>query len=86
MKWDREKYPYLATVRWEKDSPLRFWCKTANRRKKLLLAIDTMSGDSTELFKETDAAWVNIDSTMPYWLDDGTQFLWSTEPPRRVAA
>src|SRR4029079_15516079 len=47
--------------------------------EELLLAINRMTGASTELLKETDPAWLNIDSTMPYWLNDGTQFLWSTE-------
>ena len=79
VKWDREKYPYLATVRWEKDSPLAILVQNREQTDELLLAINPTTGDSTELLKETDAAWVNIDSTMPYWLDDGTQFLWSTE-------
>jgi dipeptidyl-peptidase 4 len=79
VKWDREKYLYLATVRWEKDSPLTILVQNREQTEELLLAINPTTGSSTELVKETDPAWVNIDSGMPHWLDDGKQFLWSTE-------
>ena len=79
MAWDRERYPYLATVRWEKNSPLTLLVQNREQTEELLLAADSATGVTTELLKETDPAWVNIDSTMPCWLKDGRSFLWSTE-------
>ena len=78
-KWDRERYPYLATVRWEKNSPLTVLVQNREQTEELLLATDPATGATTELLKETDPTWVNIDSTMPCWSKDGKSFLWSTE-------
>jgi dipeptidyl-peptidase 4 len=79
VKWDRERYPYLATVRWEKNSPHTMLVQNREQTEELLLAADPTTGATSELLKETDPAWVNIDSTMPHWLKDGKSFLWSTE-------
>jgi dipeptidyl-peptidase 4 len=79
IKWDNERYPYLATVKWEENAPLTILVQNREQTEELLLAVDPETGKTTELLKETDAAWVNIDQSMPHWLADGKSFLWSTE-------
>jgi len=79
VKWDDKRYPYLAAVRWPKNAPLTILVQNREQSEELLLAVDATTGNTTELLKETDDAWVNIDDTMPRWLDDGKSFLWSTE-------
>lgn len=79
IKWGTERYPYLATVRWPKNSPLTILVQNREQTEELLLAVDPATGATTELLKETDEAWVNIDDTMPRWLADGKSFLWTTE-------
>ena len=79
VKWDNTRYPYLATVKWEENAPLTILVQNREQTEGLLLAVDSETGAATELLKETDPAWVNIDPTMPHWLADGKSFLWSTE-------
>jgi len=79
VKWDRERYPYLATVSWKKNAPLTVLVQNREQTEELLLAVDVASGATTQLLQETDAAWVNIDERMPVWLEDGKSFLWTTE-------
>ena len=47
--------------------------------EELLLAADPSTGATTELLRETDGTWLNLDHSMPHWLPDGKSFLWSTE-------
>ncbi|MGH7178269.1 MAG: DPP IV N-terminal domain-containing protein, partial [Tepidisphaeraceae bacterium] len=79
VQWDREKYPYLATVRWKKNSPLTILVQNRTQTEELLLAVEPTSGATTNLLTETDAAWLNIEQACPLWLDDGSGFLWMTE-------
>jgi len=79
VKWDREKYPYLAHVTWQKNSPLCILVQNREQTEQLLLAVDHATGDTTTLIQETDPAWLNIFESCPKWLDDGSAFLWLTE-------
>ena len=79
VSWDRGRYPYLATVRWEKNAPLTILVQNRRQNEEALLAVDERTGRTTTLLIEKDAAWLNLDQTMPKWLADGHAFLWSTE-------
>ena len=46
---------------------------------ELLLAVDPTTGSTTELVREKDEAWVNLDAGLPRWLPSGKEFLWSSE-------
>ena len=79
VSWDWGRYPYLATVRWEKNAPLTILVQNRRQNEEALLAVDERTGRTTTLLIEKDAAWLNLDQTMPKWLADGHAFLWSTE-------
>lgn len=79
VPWDVETYPYLATVTWMENSPLTMLVQNRRQTEELLLSVDHLTGYSTELLKERDPAWINLDQDMPHWLDDGSGFLWTTE-------
>jgi len=79
VRWDHQKYPYMATVRWGRDSPLTVYVQTRDQREGVLYLVDTASGQTRELVREQDAAWLNIDARMPRWLADGSRFLWTSE-------
>src|SRR5262249_55205798 len=79
VSWDREKYPYLATVRWAKNSPLVILVQNREQTEEVLLSVEPETGATTELLKETDSAWLNLRQSCPKWLDDGSAFLWMTE-------
>jgi dipeptidyl-peptidase-4 len=79
VKWDAARYPYLATVRWDKGGPLTLVVQDRRQREVAVLAADPATGGTTLLLTERDEAWVNLDQDVPRWLEDGSGFLWSTE-------
>lgn len=78
-RWDAEKYPYLATVKWPKRGPLTILVQNRQQTEEQLLAVDPATGATRVLLTEKDEAWVNLDQDFPLWLEDGSGFLWYTE-------
>src|SRR5262249_44962105 len=78
IPWDTEKYPYLARVSWMENGPLCIAVITRDQREEKLLAVNPSDGSTRELLTEKDDAWVDL-AEPPYWLKDGTGFLWPTE-------
>lgn len=69
----------LARMEWA-ESPTEVVIQRQNRiqnRTDVLLA-DATTGRSRPLFTESDPAWVDIHDDF-HWLNDGRQFLWSSE-------
>ena len=79
IDWDHSAFPYLAKVVWDEKSPLVLLVQNRQQTLELLLAADTSTGQTRELLREQDAAWVNIDESAPKWLKNGEAFLWSSE-------
>jgi len=79
VEWDRARYPYLATVRWSKSAPLTALVQNRRQTEEVLLAVDEHTGKAAPLLIERDPAWLNLDQSMPTWLEDGSGFLWTTE-------
>ena len=81
IDWDGEKYPYLARVVWEENSPLTILVQTRDQRQETLLTVDPATGASRELLTEKDSAWLNLDPDIriPRWLKSGRSFLWTSE-------
>jgi dipeptidyl-peptidase-4 len=80
VRWDDQKYPYLARVLWkEKRAPLSILVQTRDQREQALLAVDPRTGATRPLLVERDEAWVELDDQLPRWLPDGTGFLWVSE-------
>jgi dipeptidyl-peptidase-4 len=79
VAWDRERYPYLATVVWSENSPLSILVQNRTQTEETLLAVDVATGATTPILTETDDAWLNLFGGMPKWFKDGRSFLWMTE-------
>ncbi len=79
VDWDHESFPYLATVRWSENAPLTMVVQNREQTEEHLLAVDPTTGDTTTLLVEKDVAWINLDQSMPNWLEDGSGFFWTTE-------
>ena len=60
VNWDREKFPYLASRTWEKNSPLTIVVQNRNQTEEIVYAVDEQTGALTELFHESDPAWINL--------------------------
>jgi dipeptidyl-peptidase-4 len=78
VEWDREAFPYLASVVWEKEGPLSILVQTRNQRDERLYSVDAASGKLTELLREHDDAWLDLDQDFPHWLPSG-RFLWKSQ-------
>ncbi|MBI4659776.1 MAG: DPP IV N-terminal domain-containing protein [Verrucomicrobia bacterium] len=79
VRWDAERYPYLAKVDWSKGNPLTFVVQSRDQKELALLQADPKTGVPTELLTERDPAWLNLDQQVPRWLEDGSGFLWTSE-------
>jgi len=79
IDWDRDQYPYLAKIVWKEKGPLTILVQNRRQTEEVLFAVDEKTGALTELVKETDAAWINLVTSCPKWLKDGSGFLWMTE-------
>ncbi|MBK8269149.1 MAG: S9 family peptidase [Planctomycetes bacterium] len=74
-----EAWEYVATVRSAKDSPLTIYYESRDQKDAALYRLDPETAQLTELLREHDDAWVNIDADMPRWTKDGGGFLWTSE-------
>ena len=88
IPWDHVAFPYLAHVTWQKYAPPTLLVQNREQTDQRLLAVNSATGATTELLRETDAAWLNLDDNAagstgerrpPLWLADGEGFLWTTE-------
>ncbi len=79
IEWDRKKFPYVATMRWDEGAPLTMYVLDRSQKNAQLLAVDEKTGKTHALLTEHDDAWINVDTSVPRWLPDGKSFLWSTE-------
>jgi dipeptidyl-peptidase-4 len=82
IKWDTATFPYLTRVVWrEPGDPLCLSVMDRAQQVSLLLRADPTTGDTAELLREADSAWVNLDdrAVLPRWLPGGRGFLWTTE-------
>ncbi|HEY4310367.1 MAG TPA: DPP IV N-terminal domain-containing protein [Pirellulales bacterium] len=79
IEWDRDAFPYLAAVAWDKNAPPVMLVQNREQTKERLLAIDIATGATRELWHEEDSAWLNLDVGLPEALPAGDGFLWSSE-------
>jgi len=79
VEWDRERYPYMVTARWDANAPLTLVVHDRREEEALVLAVDERTGKTTTLLREKDPAWILFDQSVPRWTADGKSFLWSTE-------
>ncbi len=79
IAWDRERWPYLAQVRWEKQNPLLLVVMTRAQDEEAVLRADPATGKTEVLHVERDAAWLNLNEASLRALPDGAGFLWFTE-------
>ncbi|NOY94409.1 MAG: prolyl oligopeptidase family serine peptidase [Deltaproteobacteria bacterium] len=78
LEWDRETFPYLAKVDWTTKGIYALVQDRVQRREKLL-RFDPRTRESVTLLEERDAAWLNLDASVPAFVGDDGSFLWSTE-------
>src|SRR5690606_33494743 len=79
VEWDRQRFPYLANVRWDEGAPLTVLVQNRLQTTAHLLEVDDRTGRTRILLTEKDDAWINLDPSVPRWVLGGKAFLWSSE-------
>ncbi len=77
--WDHHQYPYLATVRWQKDGAPLLVVQNRPQTELAVLALDVDTGATRIIHIEKDPAWINLDQDFPRWIESGAAWLWATE-------
>ncbi|MCS6863979.1 MAG: alpha/beta fold hydrolase [Gemmataceae bacterium] len=81
VNWDRERYEYLAAVRWHTVGPLTIQVQDRKQQKLLLLSVDPKTGQTQKLVEEKDSAWVNLSQEVPVYESGLGGFIWlGTDP------
>ncbi len=70
--WDRQTYPYLAQVLWQRPDRLLLVVQSRDQRSLMVLAADPRNGVTEALFADGDPAWVELVPGTPALLGDGT--------------
>ncbi len=70
VRWDAATFPYLATVSWS-NGGLLLSVLTRNQRELVVLRADPATGETSELWRDTDDAWVELVPGSPSLLPDG---------------
>jgi len=79
LDWDRARYPYVCRVTWPATGPLTVVVMNREQTELAVLACDPASGATRKLLVERDPVWLNLDATVPRWIDGGRSFLWIAE-------
>ncbi len=79
VEWDRTRFPYLVTVRWEPNAPPTLVVHDRHQEHARVLVVDAATGKTRELLREHDPSWLQFEQSVPHWRADGKAFLWSTE-------
>ncbi len=94
VDWDSAAFPYLARVVWpEGKGPLTLVVLNRAQTIERVLAVDPATGHAATLLTETDPAWLDLTPgggtagglPLPFWLPDGSGFLWAAERNDRWA-
>ncbi|HEV3438880.1 MAG TPA: alpha/beta fold hydrolase [Gemmata sp.] len=76
VEWDREKYEYLAAVRWDELGPLTLQVQDRKQQKLLLLNADPKTGKTKQMLEEKDVAWINLSQEVPRFNSMLGGFVW----------
>lgn len=81
LAWERTKFPYLTTVRWDKGGPLTFVVQTRNQQVMQGFTVKAHDGPNPLFTLSNNAGWLDIDQQTPRWLESGTGYLFADSTP-----
>ena len=65
VRWDRERYPYLAAVHWSAGGPALLLVQTRDQREQVYLAVDHETGATTAVAADEDRIWLDLFPGVP---------------------
>ncbi|WNI17531.1 prolyl oligopeptidase family serine peptidase [Actinacidiphila sp. ITFR-21] len=84
VAWDRERYPYLASVRWSAGRPPLLVVQRRDQREQLLLTVDPATGATGTVLAEEDRDWLELFPGSPAWGPSGELVRIADEEGARV--
>jgi dipeptidyl-peptidase-4 len=87
IDFGKEAFEYVGPVQWTKHGKPSFLLLNRLQNEARLVTADPKTGRTQLLLKETDAAWVDIDRSVPLWLPENQGFLWTSGKagPKRLS-
>lgn len=78
INWDASKYPYMASVTWQKPGPLTLVVQTRLQDELVVLKADAITGKTTALLAEKAGTFFNLYQDVPRWVKgkDGKLAFW----------
>ena len=76
---------YLVSLRWIDAGAVAAVMQSRDQRVLQLAEVAVASGAARVLVEEHDPRWVNIDQSVPLFLERGRRFLWSSEASGQAA-
>ena len=70
LGWDRETYPYLVSVQWNRGQPLTFLVQSRDQRSTQVLVADNATLATRVVSEDHDDAWVEVVPGSPAWAGD----------------
>ncbi|MDQ4005000.1 MAG: prolyl oligopeptidase family serine peptidase [Actinomycetota bacterium] len=70
VRWDRERFEYLARVVWPENGPLTLLVQSRDQRLARILTVDA-GGETRVIREQTDDAWVELVEGSPAYTSDG---------------
>ena len=71
VSWDRQRFPYVADVRWAGTDRLLVTVQSRDQRDLQVLEADPTIGDTSVVYADHDEAWVELVPGTPTNLSDG---------------
>ncbi len=70
VAWDRDAYEYLARAAWAPRSNPVIAVQSRNQQTVVILGVDTDTGATTEIARQTDDHWVELVPGTPAWMGE----------------
>jgi dipeptidyl-peptidase-4 len=71
IRWDRERYPYLARVHWSAGGPPLLLVVSRDQRETRYLAVDLEKGATATVAVDEDRIWLDLFGGVPAWTPAG---------------
>jgi dipeptidyl-peptidase-4 len=70
IEWDKDRFPYLAAVRWRQAEPTLI-VQDRRQRELTVVSADPATGKTVRLYTRKDPAWVDLTTDLPTWSRTG---------------
>lgn len=84
VRWDSERYPYLARVHWSQAGAPLLQVQSRNQRSTLVLTLDPDTGETRTLHADEDPTWLDLFAGVPAWTPSGQLVRIADEDGARV--